>query len=338
MLDISKQLVSHTVRAAAAACLIAIALSGAAHAQSSDGGGSAPESPIEEVSVLGERPGPQMWRISKDDHVMWVLGTMSPLPKKMKWKSKPVEDVLTEAQEVLAGGVSVDADIGPITAFRLYRQWRRVRRNPDEAELVDLVPAPLYARFSALKAKYAPRNDDLETLQPMFAGGYLVREAIRASDLTSGSSVQKTVLKLAKRHRVKVRQIEVEVDDPKGLLEIIGQTPLDAQLVCLDTTLSRLEVDVGVIRARAEAWAVGDVNALRDLPHVDQDAACYAAVTNAPRIREITDRARNLWLEAAEQALATNRTTLALQSMDRLLGPEGLLAHFREKGYTIEGP
>jgi uncharacterized protein YbaP (TraB family) len=312
--------------------VLAMTAAGIARAQ------SGPVEVLEEVSVTGERPGPQMWRVSKGDHVMWVLGTLQPLPKKMKWRSKPVEDVLSEAQEVLAGGVSVDADIGPITMFRLYRQWRRVQRNPDKATLQSLLPEPLYTRFSALKTKYAPRDDSLETMQPMFAGGFLFRSAVKKAGLTSGSTVQRTVLKLAKRRGVKVRQIEIEIDDPRGLLDVIGKTPLDAQLLCLDTTLARLELDVGTIKARAEAWSIGDVAALRSLPHINQEAACWAALSNAPQIKELGDEARDKWIAAADELLAKHQTTLALQSMDRLLGPDGLLAQFRSKGYTVEGP
>jgi uncharacterized protein YbaP (TraB family) len=324
------------LRTALWACGLAVALVSPLRA-AAEGSASAPEV-LEEVSVTGERPGPQMWRVSKGENVMWVLGTLQPLPKKLKWRSKPVEDVLAEAQEVLAGGVSVDADIGPITMFRLYRQWRRVQRNPDKATLQSLVPEPLYARFATLKAKYAPRDEGLETMQPMFAGGFLFRSAIKSAGLTASSAVQKTVLKLAKRRGVKVRRIEIEIDDPRGLLDVIGKTPLDAQLICLDTTLSRLELDVVASKARAEAWSIGDVDALRNLPYVDQEAACWAALSNSPRIKQIGEQARNAWIAAADEMLEKNKTTLALQSMNRLLGPEGLLAQFRAKGYTVEGP
>jgi hypothetical protein len=38
------------------------------------------------------------------------------------------------------------------------------------------------------------------------------------------------------------------------------------------------------------------------------------------------------------QALDQNRTTLALQSMDLLLGSDGTLATLRRMGYQVEGP
>jgi uncharacterized protein YbaP (TraB family) len=256
----------------------------------------------------------------------------------MTWRSQAVEDVLAESQQVLAGGVSLDADIGPITALRLYRQWRRVRRIPEGKSLSEVMPPELYARFSALKKKYAPRDRGLERLQPMLAAASLYSTAVDAVGLTSRNDIQRSVAKLAKSRRVPLRRTRIELEDPKALLEELGNTPMEGQLLCLETTIARLESDIDAMKARARAWAVGDVEALRALPYPDQEAACWSAVTSAPRLKEISERASRLWFEVAEEALRQNTTTLALARMDRLLGPEGALAKFRERGFTIEGP
>ena len=55
-------------------------------------------------------------------------------------------------------------------------------------------------------------------------------------------------------------------------------------------------------------------------------------------MRTLLSQAQEDWMSAAVQALARNRTTLALQSMDRLLGPQGTLQTLRRMGYRVEGP
>ncbi|MEP7243588.1 MAG: TraB/GumN family protein [Gammaproteobacteria bacterium] len=296
------------------------------------------DAPLDEIEVVGERPGPQMWKVSRGDHVLWVLGTLQPLPKKMTWRSKPVEDVLAHTQKVLSGGIGVDADIGPITAVRLYFQWRRIQKNEDGQTLRQVLPAPLYTRFAALKEKYARRDGQIEKLQPMFAAASLYLKAVDASGLSSSNDIQQIVLKLARKRSVKVRKIQIEIDDPRGLLQAVGETPPEAQRVCLETTVARLEGDVEAMKARANAWSVGDVEALRALPFPDQEAACWEAVSNSPRIKELGERARNAWIAAAEEELAENQTTLALQRIERLLGPQGALTKLHAAGYAIEGP
>ena len=56
---------------------------------------------LEAVTVSGIQPGPGLWKVSKGDHVMWVLGTLSPLPDKIQWKAEEVEQTIAESQEVL---------------------------------------------------------------------------------------------------------------------------------------------------------------------------------------------------------------------------------------------
>ena len=89
-------------------------------------------SSIEEVEVTGEHPGPGLWRITHGDHVLWLLGTIDPLPRKMEWKSREVESVISEAQELLYEQPSVSVHGNPITwnprLFRLAARSDHSRR------------------------------------------------------------------------------------------------------------------------------------------------------------------------------------------------------------------
>jgi uncharacterized protein YbaP (TraB family) len=297
------------------------------------------EGPTEEVVVEGKHEGPRMWRVSKGDHVLWILGTISPLPRRMTWQSDAVETVLRETQEVLPAWPSIGVGANPFTALRLYFTWRKIQKSPDHTKLREQLPPELYARFSALKARYAPRDSSLEELRPMLAGGKLLDDALDVSGLTIRNEVQKTVLKLADKQGVKVHQTRMKVEDPVNVLKDLGETPKQSEIACLAAIVSRLETDMGPMQARARAWAVGDVNTLRSLPHsVDDRIACLAAVSRSPRIRDLVIRAQDDWMIEADDALQRNKSTLAVQSMDRLLGNEGILEAFRGKGYKVEGP
>src|SRR5215467_9855468 len=86
-----------------AVCLLfAVLRSVSASAQAT----TAPSEPVQEVAVVGERAGPSLWRVTKGDHVLWLLGTLDPLPRKMTWRSREVESVLSEAQEVIPSNPS----------------------------------------------------------------------------------------------------------------------------------------------------------------------------------------------------------------------------------------
>jgi uncharacterized protein YbaP (TraB family) len=293
---------------------------------------------IVEIEVTGERAGPRMWKVSKADHVLWIMGTLEPLPKKMTWRSKAVEEVLTQSQEVLPSRPAFGFGWNPIAALRLYWQWRGMQKIPDHGTLQGTLPPGLYARFETLRLKYAPRDSQLEELRPMLAALRLFEKGIDASGLRFGHEVQDVVLRLAAEHNVRLHKMTLPIDDPRGLLKEIGQIPVQAQVGCLDTTLARLESDLSAMRARASAWAVGDVDALRKLPLPEQQSVCLGELSNSARFKQLNAQMAREWMQGAIDALSKNQSTLALKPIYELLGSGGLLEHFRALGYQVEGP
>jgi uncharacterized protein YbaP (TraB family) len=304
-------------------------------AQETAPGGSAQEIP--EV-LVGAQAGPRMWKITEGDHVLWILGTVTPLPKKLTWQSSAVESVLKESQEVVPGWPSFAVGWNPITMVRLYLEWRRLQKSPDHERLAQVLPAPLYARFEALKARYAPHDEDIEKVRPMIAAERLLEATLDASGLTYRNEVQQTVLHLARRVGVRIHQDKLKVEQPVETLKDVGAVPREAEISCLDSVVSRLETDLEPMQARARAWALGDVETLRKLSHTDDRSACLTALSNSARVKDLIDRTVGDWITSVEDSLAQNRSTLAVQTMDRLLGEDGALATLRKKGYKIEGP
>jgi len=294
--------------------------------------------PVAEVVVEGRHEGPRMWIVRRGDHTLWILGTISPLPKKMVWQPDAVEEVLKQVQEVVPAWPTYGIGANPITALRVYIEWRRLQKPPDHMPLREALPPELYARVVALKARYDPHDDKLEQMRPMLAARQLLMRGLDASGLAAQNEVQQEVLKLARRQGVRVHQDKVRIEDPVGVLKDVGATPLAGEVACLNSVVTLLETDVSLLQARARAWALGDVDSLRQLPHAEDRTACLAAVSTSERVRALIARAQDDWLIAVEQSLAANRGTLAVQSMDRLLGANGTLAALRARGYQVEGP
>jgi uncharacterized protein YbaP (TraB family) len=291
-----------------------------------------------EVVVTGEHEGPRLWKVRKGDHVLWILGTMTPLPKKMIWQSDAVEAVLQQSQEVVPSWPAFGIGANPFTALRVWIEWRSIQKIPDRMDLREVLSPELYARFSALKAGYAPKDSKLDELRPAFAAERLLDEALDATGLTVHNEVQQAVLKLARKQGVKIHQDKLRVEHPVDVLKDVGKTPLQGEIACLEAVVGRLETDLGPMQARARAWALGDVDELRKLNHPEDRTACIEAVSSSTRVRDLIAQAQDDWFLSVEDALARNRSTLAVQSMDRLLGENGSLAKLRKEGYEVEGP
>ena len=323
---------------AATAAAASLAFAAAAPASAAPGTGAAAAEAMQEVVVEGRHEGPRMWIVRRGDHTLWILGTISPLPKKMVWQPDAVEEALKSTQEVVPAWPSYGIGANPITALRAYIAWRHLQKPPDNRPLRESLPLPLYARVEALRMRYAPHDNKIEKMRPMLAAGELLTHVLDAAGLTVHNEVQQEVLALAARHGVRVHQDKLRIDDPVDVLKELGATPLASEVACLDAVVTLLETDLGNMQARARAWALGDVDALRQIPHADDRAACISAVSTSERVRTLIARTQDDWVVAVTDSLARNRGTLAVQSMERLLGEHGALATLRARGYAVEGP
>ncbi|MGH8217545.1 MAG: TraB/GumN family protein [Steroidobacteraceae bacterium] len=298
---------------------------------------------LPEILVTGERPGPGLWKVTNGPHVLWILGTLSPLPKDMTWRSREVEDILARASEVIEPA-SVSARLGLFRTLRYLPSLLRARYNPNGRTLKDVLPPDLYARWAVLKSRYIGDDRRVERLRPMFAAAQLYERALARSSLTTDDAVRGAVRRLARRHRVRVTDplVQLEIRDPKRVIGEFAQTPLDAELACLSTTMERLENDLGNMTLRANAWAIGDIETLQRLRPPLEDGVCVDAFTSAPGLKEqfarLTEEARNEWLRQIKAALAGHAVTLAVLPIADLLATNGRLAQLRAQGYSVEPP
>jgi uncharacterized protein YbaP (TraB family) len=293
---------------------------------------------LDEIAIIGERPGPRLWKISKGDHVLWLLGTLSHIPKRMTWRSSEVDSALAQSQQLLMSGPSVSASVGPFAAIRLYLQWRRTQKNPDRLRLNVWLPAPLYVRFEALKTRFDAGDDGIEELRPSFAALRLYEHAVDAAGMTQHDEVEQAVIKLAKRRHIPIQRAVLKVDDPSGVLKEVSALSPSMEVACLAATVARIETDLPSMQQRASAWAVGDVDRLRALPYPNQREVCITALANSPRIKALVDSVTQAWSVEAESALDRNRVSFSMRPIYELLDSEGPLAKFRAEGYTVEGP
>ena len=295
------------------------------------------------VLVVGQRPGPGMWKITKGDHVLWVFATYSPLPAKMQWRSQQVEAIISQSQLYLAPP-TLSASVGVWGGLKLLPHMVGVRKNPGGAMLRDVVEPDVYARWRVLKAKYGI-NDDAESERPAFVADTLYRAGLKHAGLATSDEVSKTIQALVAKNNVKVMKSHVQLDvpNPGKTLKEFKQGSMD-DAACFKTTIERLETDIEVLRARANAWSKGDLSEIRKLSFANREAACQSALLSSPALRDGLEmqgaekRVRKLWLEAAEHALATYTTSFAMLDLSNVLNRNYVMSDLQAKGYTVLAP
>lgn len=300
---------------------------------------------LETLVVTGIQPGPGLWQVRKGGHTLWIMATLSPLPRRMEWEPRELDALVERADRVLAPPrVEVDADIGFFGRLTLIPSALRARNNPDDQQLSDVLPPELYARWEVQKAIYLGRDRGVEKRRPFIAAYELMEEALEDLDLKRRNIVWPRVERRAKRaDREIIRpEVRIELPDPRAALREFERSGVD-DLGCMAATLARLEQDTGAMVERANAWAVGDIQTLRELRFDSEIRACGLALlgSEALKKRGFTDLPQRLvaeWARVAAESLETHATTVAVADYQLLTNADGLLAALRAKGYEVLAP
>jgi uncharacterized protein YbaP (TraB family) len=300
---------------------------------------------LQTVTVTGEQPGPGLWKVSKDGHVMWVLGTLSPLPKHMEWKTTEVEQTLERSQEMIEqprAEVKVDASF--FTKLAMLPSVYGARKNPDGKDLQQILPPEIYAHWQAVKPRYFGSDSGIEYWRPILVAWKLYQKALDQAGLTGARDVAKVVQKLADRHDIKRTPVKYQlvVAHPRDALDAVKQTNLH-DISCFNQTLTTVDHDMDTLTERANAWSTGDIDTLRNMAINERQESCLIAVINADvsgqlGLHDLPQQIEAVWQQAAQAAMARNAQTFAILPMEEILSPDGYLAHLKARGYTVQSP
>ena len=110
-----------------------------------------------------------------------------------------------------------------------------------------------------------------------------------------------------------------------------GAAEVGGDIACFEQRIAYFETSLPHIRRLANVWAQGFVDELvATASRPDEADAC---VDPSP---QVDAKMREQWLSAAEDALASNSSTLAVLALEEVVSPSGLVAQLVAKGYTVE--
>ena len=293
---------------------------------------------IEEITVVGRYPGPPLWRVTSGERTLWIFGQLMPVPKGLDWDPRNAERVLDRAGGVIGGPRVSAMTFNPIRMFRLYRAARRLARLPEGTTLADQMPAELYARYTALRARHLPKDDeDDEELRPALAALRLYGAALDDTGLTMDSDVGKKIARKMRRSEADEAEVLVETE-PETVLEELAKITPAAEIACFASIMTSIETDLEGMKERANAWAIGDVEALKRFDYPDSQGNCLAMLFSVGGLAELRDTLYGQWLSEAESALETYDTSFSVLPMRDLVAADGLLAQLAARGYTVTAP
>lgn len=300
---------------------------------------------LETVTVTGVMPGPGLWKVTRGTHVLWILGVVPVLPAGIEWQSSQVAQAVAASQTVLEPpGVKLKVDTNWLGKLFLLPSIYHAKRNPDGKTLKDVLMPDLYARWETAKQRYFGDDHGIERYRPILAAAKLMKKAQRENGLRGDGEITEKVVALAKQHGAKLDkpQTTLEIKEPRQAVKAFAAEGPDG-VACLALVLDVVERQLPEFRARANAWATGDLVTLRKINASAYRSACQSAITGAGfakalGIDNLPGDIENAWLTAANTALAANAQTFAVLPMHDLLDAHGYLAALQARGYTVTAP
>jgi uncharacterized protein YbaP (TraB family) len=292
-----------------------------------------PAPPLDEIVVTAERAGPGMWHVHRGDANVWILGSISPLPRDITWRSKQVENVLESTSQVLVQKpieISIPRILWMLIADRKFLMVGGGKR------LKDVLPPEPYARFAAQRSKLDESPDKWERYRPIIAAAFLQQAAFHRVNLSMRLDLGAALRILAKKHGVRIE--EIKVAGVSDMLEALKTMPAATERTCVEASLTTLESGLPRLVERAQAWAEGNVERIENLPELKEVDACRGALDAGKGASDVIGRIRQTWRENIEKYLRSAGTTIAVVNLDMLLERGGLLDELRADGYEIEGP
>lgn len=307
--------------------------------------------------MTGRLPGPPLWKVSNGGRALWIFPYLDWIPKDMIWENERVARVIAESQELLTMPnrdirMPLGMILNPINLVRSNYSIIRLERNPDGGTLEENLPPELYARFAVLQARYAPRDRGLNKLRPLIAGRHITRISHDHEGLELGNDVQSAIWRLVHRNPdIKRTEITVREDLEGGYRDImdrinavIDSFPPELEQACFEQHVRHVEEDLDAMKSRANSWAQGYIDEFRATPLVfDVVDACEDLLegSSSPDHEDLADidtRLNQMWLDAAESALAINASTFAVLPINELLAEDGLLSKLKARGYEVREP
>jgi uncharacterized protein YbaP (TraB family) len=292
----------------------------AAHAQVDD-----PEANLVEALVVNAKlPGPAWWKVSDADTTIYILGTLAALPKGAAWDTSVLDHRLDGAFALIMPPVG-RAGITDIPAMLKLRGKLKSDQPLDQAA-PELAP-----RLAKVRAQLGKAPDSYNGWSPLGAGVMIGIDYQKASKLDGGEP-ERTVQKLARKHKVKARPAGVYKAMPMVKALVKGHSE-EAGRLCLEGVLSEVEAGIGATQAAAKAWATGDVRGAIAGPRNFQ-----RCMRSLPGMSDMQQRGTADEVNALAEALKTPGHAVALFSMRGLVAQGGVLDQLRAKGFTVRTP
>lgn len=273
-------------------------------------------------------PGPALWRVTKGDSQVVILGFVRPLPHGLDWPKGRIVHALEGAHALF---IPPEPKLGVLDVMGLMWSQGDFKLSGRKT-LKDVLPPTDYAAYDRLARTAKSKRSDLDHLKPAVAGLSLIADMRKAGGLSSEKPVS-TVTKLAKQMHVNVRDMGRIKAAP--LIRIVKSLNDIQHIACFREEAAMADWEARDAAPAAAAWGKGDVAALRIFRARAVTPAC---LEDNPNLKAIKEQGTVDVVNALTDALSRPGKTVALIDLQYLDQRNGVLDRLKAKGAEITIP
>lgn len=286
---------------------------------------------------------PPMWRMTKGDRTIVVLGTQYPLPETMPFYPKAIERELSQSQVALwPPGVRANDGVSVFRGMMLWNSLRNAKQNPDGQTLKQVLPPDTYAKWQAAKVRYLRGNDKVESLRPMYAAYELYEAALKSVGVRKDDPVWDVIQTTTKASKIPLvdTRFSIPVKASKSTARAFD-VPAKDDLACLESTLDRLDGFVAAMSDAANAWSIGNMPEYRAaIMRYTPLQTCWARMTNEALadmsgISDPYGRTEATWLATLRSTLASRQRVFAMLPARDMVNHTGVVRTLLADGWTL---
>lgn len=283
-----------------------------------------------EIVEVEAPPGPAVWHLTRGDSEVWILGTVGGMPDGLKWNKDYLAELLDGARAIL---MPPRPSIGLIEGAWFLLTNGSKFSLPRGQSLEATLPADLEPRFAALRERLGKDVEHYRTDTPLRAALRIQEDVTDKLNLTRDEP-RDSIRRLAQSKHVPAAPIaKYEVLD--AARDVLKLTPQQQQ-ACLGQSVEDADWDLSHATAAANAWAVGDIKAVKTNYGESHLANCV--ITAVHSVADIAERDVADYTLAINDALDKPGKTVAVIDIGPLLRRNGVLERLQALHVTVEGP
>ena len=261
-----------------------------------------------------------LWKISGKQNVVYLVGSVHMLSKD-SYPLSPALDAAFKESNLLVEELDLGEMASPDSQFAMLSRGML----PTGQSLDSVLSPATYAQVTKHLADLDMPIEPLKRMKPwMLAVTFDLLEWQKAG-FDPNLGLDKHFYDRAQAEGKAVQGFETA----EFQLSLFDGMPMDQQDRMLADTLKDLDTEISNVNKMADAWKAGDASAVERivLPDLQRDPVMYKKL--------LVDRNQS-WLPKLEALFARRGHAFVVVGAAHLLGPDGLLALLKGKGYAVE--